>query len=84
MRVNLITAGIVLIVLGMLMLFAGILTQSFGSASGSKSEIKGGGVILIGPIPIVFGTDSESIKTVLILAIILMLIVLLIYGRWMR
>ncbi|MFQ5887186.1 MAG: DUF131 domain-containing protein [Candidatus Hydrothermarchaeales archaeon] len=84
MRVNLITTGIVLIVLGMLMLFVGILAQSLGSASGSKSEVRGGGVILIGQIPIVFGTDANSVKTVLILAIILMLVVLLVYSRWMR
>ncbi len=84
MRVNLITTGIVLIVLGMLTIFVGMLSQSLGSASMSKSEIKGGGVILIGPIPIVFGTDAESVKTVLILAIILMLVALTLYSRWMR
>ena len=84
MRVNLITTGIVMIVLGMLTIFVGMLSQSLGSANTSKSEIKGGGVILIGPIPIVFGTDAESVKTVLILAIILMLVALTLYVRWMR
>ncbi|MEE8358359.1 MAG: DUF131 domain-containing protein [Candidatus Hydrothermarchaeales archaeon] len=38
-------------------------------------------MILIGPFPIVFGTDAESVKTIPVLAIILMLIVLAIYGR---
>ncbi len=84
MRINLITSGIILIVLGTMLLFAGVLAQSLGSATGPKSEVKGGAVILIGPVPIVFGTDAESAKTVLILAIILMLIVLAIYGRWMK
>lgn len=36
-------------------------------------EVKGGGVVLIGPIPIVFG-DSKYASLALILAIILMLL----------
>lgn len=44
----------------------------------NESEIKTGGVIMIGPIPIIFGSDKESAKTVTILAIVLMLLSLLI------
>jgi len=44
-----------------------------------KSEIKAGGVIMLGPIPIIFGGDKESAKTAAILAIILMLLSLLIF-----
>ncbi len=44
-----------------------------------EPEIKTGGVIMIGPIPIIFGSDKESAKTVTILAIILMLLSLLIF-----
>jgi uncharacterized protein (TIGR00304 family) len=43
-----------------------------------KPEIKTGGVIMLGPIPIIFGSDKESAKTAAILAIILMLLSLLI------
>jgi uncharacterized protein (TIGR00304 family) len=43
----------------------------------TKSEVKAGGVIMIGPIPIIFGSDKESAKTAIILAIILMLLSLL-------
>jgi uncharacterized protein (TIGR00304 family) len=43
-----------------------------------ESEIKAGGVIMLGPIPIIFGSDKESAKTAAILAIILMLLSLLI------
>lgn len=42
-----------------------------------ESKIKGGGVIMIGPIPIIFGSDKESAKMAVILAIILMLLSLL-------
>ena len=38
------------------------------------SKFKGGGVIMIGPIPIVFGSDSQSVQKLMILAIVLMLI----------
>lgn len=36
-----------------------------------ESRVRGGGVIMIGPIPIIFGTDKGSAKTAIILAIIL-------------
>lgn len=44
-----------------------------------KSEVKAGGVVMIGPIPIIFGSDKESAKTAIILAIILMLLSLLLF-----
>lgn len=44
-----------------------------------KPEIKKGGVIMLGPIPIIFGSDKESAKTAIILAIVLMLLSLLIF-----
>ncbi len=43
-----------------------------------ESKVKAGGVIMLGPIPIIFGSDKESAKTAAILAIILMLLSLLI------
>ena len=47
-----------------------------------ESKVKGGGVIMLGPIPIIFGSDKESAKTAAILAIILMLLSLLILRGW--
>lgn len=44
-----------------------------------KPEIKAGGVIMLGPIPIIFGSDKKSASTVAILAIILMILSLLIF-----
>jgi uncharacterized protein (TIGR00304 family) len=37
-------------------------------------KIKGGGVIMIGPLPIVFGTDKKYAIIAIILAIVLMMI----------
>ena len=48
-----------------------------------ESKVKGGGVIMLGPIPIIFGTDKESVKTAAILAIILMLLSLLFLRSWL-
>ena len=45
----------------------------------AESKIKAGGVIMLGPVPIIFGSDKESAKTAAILAIILMLLSLLIF-----
>ena len=45
----------------------------------AELKIRGGGVIMLGPIPIIFGSDKESAKTAIILAIILMVLSLLIF-----
>ena len=47
----------------------------------SKVDGKGAGIVMIGPIPIIFGTDSDSVKTVIVLTILLM-IVFLLFSRW--
>jgi len=63
--------------LGFALIFAGILITLiavillFVSSVRAKGEVKGGGVIIVGPFPIIFGTDKESIKTVLLLSITL-------------
>jgi len=72
---NYITIGIALIILGFLVLIIGTLLNA------EKGGVKGGGVILIGPIPIGFGTDRASMIIVLILAVILMLITYAVIGR---
>jgi uncharacterized protein (TIGR00304 family) len=71
--------------LGTALAFAGILimvvaTALFLSRSGKTGKTSGGGAIIIGPIPIVFGTDKQSLKTILLLSIVLttLLIVLVI------
>jgi len=41
-----------------------------------KGKVKGGGAIIIGPFPIIFGTDKESVKILLLLSIILIALLL--------
>ena len=67
----------VLFGLGFALIFAGILiiliavVLLFVSGVREEGKVKGGGAIIIGPFPIIFGTDKESIKTVLLLSITL-------------
>lgn len=76
---QLIEFGIALIFLGFVLAFvAAILIFIRGLRSGGKT--RGGGVLLIGPIPIIFGSDKQSLIVVVVLAIVLMLIALLFYS----
>jgi len=46
-----------------------------------KPKVRGGGVVLIGPIPIIFGSDKNSAIILSVLAIIIMIIaVIAIFG----
>ena len=68
--------GELLIMLGMAVIFLGFLMIFIGtimSASSGEADVEGGGVIMIGPIPIVFGT-SRGAMIAMILAIILMVL----------
>ena len=69
----------VLFTIGMLLVLAGFgvailafIVAILKSARGT-GQARGGGVVMIGPVPIIFGTDRESTKTLVLLAIALML-----------
>jgi uncharacterized protein (TIGR00304 family) len=66
---ELILVGITLILIGFILVFIGILASSFGG----EGEVEGGGVIMIGPIPIVFGTGRGA-TIAMLLAVILMVL----------
>jgi len=66
----------VLIVAGIMVIVAAIILVSKGSAK--KGRVRGAGIIMIGPIPIIFGTDKKSVKAVLTLVLALTIIALII------
>jgi len=73
--------GIVLIFAGMLVILVAIFLLLLSNIKG-EGKVKGGGAIIIGPFPIIFGTDKESVKTVLLLSLtltILLIIVMVIF-----
>jgi len=67
--------GFDLVIVGIALAIVAMVILAFRS-SGSGTNTRGAGVLLIGPIPIIFGTDRSSVKTLMILAIILILAVL--------
>lgn len=85
---SLILVGFGIIILGFLMIMIALITESFKKEKKeeeqSKTEIRGGGVVLIGPIPIVFGTDKQSLIIILSLTIAIMILaIILLWGlRW--
>lgn len=76
----LITAGILFVFVGIILIVIGSIGSIFRGAhgDGSPSKVKGGGIIMLGPIPIVFGSDRGSVKTLTMLALILMAAYLLV------
>lgn len=64
--------GLALISFGILLVFIALLL-SFSASAQKETKIKGGGVVIIGPFPIIFGTDKESVKALLLLSITLMI-----------
>lgn len=73
--------GFALIFAGMLVILVAIILLFLSSVRG-EGKVRGGGAIIIGPFPIIFGTDKESIKTVLLLSLtltILLIIVMVVF-----
>lgn len=68
--------GLALIFIGTVVVIVAALLLSLPKAKG-KGETRGGGAIIIGPVPIIFGTDEKSVKTVLTLALVLTILLLM-------
>lgn len=81
MKYDIFAAGFLLIFIGMLLLIVGALAAGL---KGKDAEVRGGGVLLIGPFPIIFGSDPQAAKTVIILAILLILVAFLFFPRLWR
>ena len=73
--------GIILIMLGLFLLVFWVITRSVQEGAGfngkENTNVKASGVIMIGPIPIVFGSDRRSALIAIILVIVLMLLVII-------
>lgn len=62
--------GFLLLIIGIIIVFLAAFLLIFSSTK-TKEKVKGGGIVFVGPFPIIFGTDKESVKLLMILAIIL-------------
>ncbi len=74
---SLATLGFLLVLVGFVAILIAVVLSFLASAE-NNARVKGGGALIIGPVPIVFGTDKESVKTLLILSIVLMILALII------
>ena len=69
----LVPAGILLALVGVGMMVA----ASVSSGERSGGEVRGGGVVMVGPIPIIFGSDARWASVAIVLAIVLIVLYLL-------
>jgi uncharacterized protein (TIGR00304 family) len=75
---DLVLVGIGMIFAGFLVVLLALVASGKASEEGERrTEVKGGGVILIGPIPVVFGSDAKWASIAILLAIVLVVVVVL-------
>jgi uncharacterized protein (TIGR00304 family) len=73
--VDLITGGLVLVLAGFGIIAVSVLSR----ARKSGAEVRGGGVVMVGPIPIIFGSDAKWASIAMILAIMLVALSIFLY-----
>lgn len=81
---TLIFIGIAVVIVGILLTFIGTALISSGKSHNNEKgngTVSTGGVILIGPIPIIFGNDKSMIWVTVLGAIILMVIAYFLFYR---
>jgi uncharacterized protein (TIGR00304 family) len=88
---KIITLGFLLVFIGILVILAGMLSMAYqtwktgGDGMGKpETGVRGGGVIMIGPIPIIFGSDVVALKPVMILAVVLMVMGVILFFLLLR
>lgn len=78
---TLILSGFLIIFIGIVLIIVGSILQASRVANDEDSAVKTGGVVLIGPIPIIFGSDKRMAITGVLLALILMLVYYILFYR---
>ncbi len=66
-----------LVMYGALLIFIGFIVAIVAlalSTRGRRGKTRSGAVLIVGPFPIIFGSDKESARTLLFFAIILVVI----------
>jgi uncharacterized protein (TIGR00304 family) len=70
------SAGFILVLAGVLILAVNMLFRKTSGGAKGRGEV--GGVILIGPFPIVFGTSGRMMKIMFALAFLFIAVILLV------
>jgi len=74
----LIFVGVLVIVIAVVLLFV---------SGGKNGKVEAGGAVIIGPVPIIFGTDRKSLKTVLLLSLalkVMLVVAMVVYYLLLR
>ena len=71
------TVGVALIFLGFAIASIAMILLALSGSKSGKGKARGGGAVIIGPIPIIFGTDKESVKIILLLSVMLVALLLI-------
>jgi len=77
---------LLIIFIGLIMITAGIILLIIDSLKKEKN-VETGGVLIIGPIPIVFGSSREAAYLAMILAIVLTILAIILFltiNIWAR
>lgn len=77
--------GVGLTIAGIFLALAAVILLLVSGKKGD-SRVRGGGILLVGPIPIIFGTDRQSVKVLILVAIasIVIMALLAILPYWLR
>ncbi|MBD3389103.1 MAG: DUF131 domain-containing protein [Candidatus Altiarchaeales archaeon] len=75
---RLIGVGLAVILAGFMLVAAGVVVSAL---KGGDASVKGGGVLFIGPIPVVFGTDRGSAVAAAVIGLSLMVMYYLLSRR---
>ena len=70
--VDLVLAGVAIVLVGFGVMVVALLSQT----GKGGAEARGGGVVMIGPIPIIFGSDMKWASVAIVLAIVLVVLTL--------
>lgn len=73
MRTLLLYVGIALLLIGLGLILFSILSKE------QKAEVRGGGVIIIGPFPIIFGTDHQMLVVAAVMGIVLLILGIILF-----
>jgi uncharacterized protein (TIGR00304 family) len=71
---NMELVGLALISIGIFAIVVGLLILTFSKST----KVEGGGVVLVGPLPIIFGSSERIVYIVLAITLIIMLLYLFI------
>ena len=70
--------GFTLTILGTVVVFVAAMLFLLRRGQGAR----GGGIIMIGPIPIVFGSDAQTVKALIVFAAVLMAVFFVVNLLW--